>query len=185
MRFHLPPRPSSVLVSVLAAGLMLTAASCSHITPLGPDAMPQPHHLRSPLVLQSMRSQCFGCYGPKTGAPVTITSAGVSQVYPFRPPSPPGPGQQAVPVEYGFWITVPAAEVPAVATVIPADSGTPGPPTASAVTGADTTPAISVDGRTWVLVGSNTTRFADREFEVFLSSRNQALQLQAILAASG
>ena len=186
MPFQLLPRLSPVLVSVLAAGLMLTVAGCSHLTPLGTAAtMPQPHHLRSPLVLQRTLSQCYACYGPKTGTPVTITSAGVSQVYPFQPPSPPGPGQQAVPVEYGLWITVPAAEVPAVATVIPADSGTPGPPTASAVTGAATTPAISVAGRTWVLVGYNTTRFASREFEVFLSSRNQALQLQRMLAASG
>jgi hypothetical protein len=33
------PRPSPVLASVLAtAGIMLTAASCSHVTPLGPDS---------------------------------------------------------------------------------------------------------------------------------------------------
>ena len=34
--------------------------SCSHLTPLGPDpaaTMPQPHHLRSPFVLQDMRIQ--------------------------------------------------------------------------------------------------------------------------------
>ena len=53
-----PPRLPAAAASVLAAGLMLTAASCSHLTPLGPDpaaTMPQPHHLRSPLVLQDMR----------------------------------------------------------------------------------------------------------------------------------
>ena len=38
MPFQLPPRPASVLASVLAAGLMLTVAGCSHLTPLGPDA---------------------------------------------------------------------------------------------------------------------------------------------------
>jgi len=51
------PRPASVLASMLTAGLMLTVASCSHLTPLGPDARPQPHHLRSPIILQAMRVQ--------------------------------------------------------------------------------------------------------------------------------
>jgi hypothetical protein len=202
MPFQPPPRLSSVLASVLAAGVMLTAASCSHLTPLGPDpaaTMPQPHHLKSPLALQAMRIQqptpAGGCPpgsvtisgGPgqcyrKTGTPVTITSAGVSPVSSFRPPPP--PGQQAVPVQYGFWITVPAADVPALAAVIPTASGSPGPPTARVVTSAATIPAVSVAGRTWVLIGF-TTRFTDRELEVFLSSRNQALQLQRMLAASG
>lgn len=163
--------------------------------------MPQPHHLRSPLILQDMRIQpaapvdgCLAGYvalssggGPgmcyrKAGTPVTITSAGVSSVSSFRPPQP--PGQQAVPIQYGFWITVPAADVPALAAVIPAASGSPGHPTARVVTSATNIPAVSVAGRTWVLVGF-TTRFTDRELEVFLSSRNQALQLQGMLAAAG
>jgi hypothetical protein len=203
MPFQLPLRLSSVLVSVLAAGVMLTVASCSHLTPLGPDpaaTMPQPHHLRSPLILQDMRAQPSApaggcpasyvansgdpgpCYGPKTGPPVTITSAGVSPVFSFRPPTP--PGQQAAPVQYGFWITVPAADALALTTVIAAPSGPPGPPTASAVTSTATIPTISVAGRTWILVGF-ATRFTDRELEVVLPSRNQALQLQRILAASG
>jgi hypothetical protein len=48
MPFQPSPRLSSVLASVLAAGVMLTVAGCSHLTPLGPDpaaTMPQPHHL--------------------------------------------------------------------------------------------------------------------------------------------
>jgi hypothetical protein len=199
MPFQLPPRLSSVLVSVLAAGVMLTVASCSHLTPLGPDpaaTMPQPHHLRSPLILQDMRAQPGGCpagyvtnsgnpgpcYGPKTGPPVTITSAAVSPVFSFRPPPP--PGQQAASVQYGFSITVPAADVPALAAVLPTAPGPSGPPTASVVTSATAIPTISVAGRTWVLLGYGT-RFADREFDVTLPSRNQALQLQRILAASG
>jgi hypothetical protein len=204
MPFQLPPRLSSVLVSVLAAGVMLTVASCSHLTPLGPDSaatMPQPHHLRSPLILQDIRAQSSApadgcpagyvtnsgnpgpCYGPKTGPPVTITSAGVSSVFSFRPPTPPGQ-QQAAPVQYGFWITLPADDAPALTAVIPAPSGPPGPPTARAVTSAAIIPTISVAGRTWVLAGF-ATRFTDRELEVVLPSRNQALQLQRILAASG
>jgi hypothetical protein len=54
-------RSSSVLASMLAAaGLVLAVASCSGITPLGPGvaaSMPQPHHLRSPIILEAVRSQ--------------------------------------------------------------------------------------------------------------------------------
>lgn len=202
------PRLPCALASVLAAaGVVLAVASCTgHITPLGPDqaaTMPQPHHLRSPLILQDMRTQGLvpppgGCPagwvtlsgGPapqcyrKTGTPVTITSVAVSPVFPFRPPPP--PGQQAPPVQYGFSITVPAADVPALAAVLPTApgrTGPPGPPTASAVTSATPIPAISVAGRTWILLGYATPS-AGGEFNVTLPSRNQALQLQRILAAS-
>jgi hypothetical protein len=55
------PRPWAVLASVLAAtGLTLAVASCSGITPLGPDpagTMPQPYHLQSPIILEAMRDQ--------------------------------------------------------------------------------------------------------------------------------
>ena len=61
MPFHSSPRPSSVLASVLAAaGVMLAVAGCSGLTPLGPGeaaSLPQPHHLRSPIILEAMRSQ--------------------------------------------------------------------------------------------------------------------------------
>ena len=56
-----PPRPSTVLASALAAaGIVLTVASCSRLTPLGPDApapLPPPRHLGSPIILQVMRTQ--------------------------------------------------------------------------------------------------------------------------------
>ena len=56
-----PPRLAPVLASALAAvGLVLTAAGCSHIPPLGPDAaptMPPPRHLGSPIIVQVMRVQ--------------------------------------------------------------------------------------------------------------------------------
>ena len=202
-----PLRPLPVLASALAAaGAVLAVAGCSHITPLGPDpapvSMPPPHHLRSPLILQDMRTQGLvsppgGCPagwvtlagGPgqpgqcyhKTGTPVTITSAAVSPVVPFRPPPP--PGQQAPPVQYGFSITVPAADVPALAAVLPTAAGTPGPPTASAVTTTTPIPASSVAGRTWILLGYSTPE--GRQFEVTLPSKNQALQLQRMLVPSG
>jgi hypothetical protein len=197
--------PSALASALAAAGIVLAVASCAgHITPLGPDqaaTMPQPHHLRSPIILQDMHIQqplpAGGCPagwvtlpgGPnpgqcyrKTGTPVTITSAAVSPVFSFRPPT--AAGQQAAPVQYGFWITLDAADVPALAAVIPTASGPQGPPTASVVTSAATIPAISVADRTWVLLGF-ATRFAGREFEATLPSRNQALQLQRMLAASG
>ena len=206
MPFPSLPRLLSVPASVLAAVLMLAVAGCSHVTPLGPDpaaAMPQPHQLRSPLVLEDMRMQpspVGGCpagsvalsgYGGPcyrtTGTRATITSAGVSPVTSFQPPTPPGQ-QQAEPTQYGFWITVPAADAPAVTAVIPAapgqgSSGAQGP-VASAVPASQPVPAISVAGQTSLLVGF-TIRFTGREVEVFLASSNQARQLQHILAASG
>jgi hypothetical protein len=205
MPYQRLPRLPSALASVLAAaGIVLAVASCTgHITPLGPDraaTMPQPHHLRSPLILQDMRTQGLvrppggcpagwvtlsggagACYR-KTGTPVTITSAAVSPVVSFRPPPP--PGEQAAPVQYGFSITVPAADVRALAAVLPTAPGSPGPPAASAVTSATPIPAISVGGRTWILLGYASPS-AGGEFDVTLPSRNQALQLQRMLAAPG
>jgi hypothetical protein len=200
-----PRRPSALASVLAAAGIVVAVAGCSgRITPLGPDqaaTVPQPHHLRSPLILQDVRTQGLvsppggcpagwitlsggagACYR-KTGTPVTITSAAVSPVFSFRPPTP--PGQQAEPVQYGFSITVPAADVPALAAVLPMASGPPappGPPSASAVTAATPTPTISVAGRTWILLGYGALE--GREFGVTLPSRDQALQLQRILAAS-
>lgn len=204
MPFHPLPRLPVAAANVLAAGLMLTAASCSHLTPLGPDAaaaLPQPHHLRSPLVLQVVRVPSSAPVGscpagyfalPADGSPgmcyrttgtqVRITSAAVSPVSPLQPPPP--PGQQAVPVQYAFWITVPAADAPAltaVTTTVTGPQRPQGPPTASAATSAL---IISVAGRTWALAGF-ATRFAGRQLEASLPSKNQALQLQRILAASG
>ncbi|HWN62356.1 MAG TPA: hypothetical protein VNO25_17005 [Streptosporangiaceae bacterium] len=62
MPFQCPRRPLSVLASALAAaGLMLAAAGCSNITPLGPDpapvSLPPARDLASPIIMQVMRSQ--------------------------------------------------------------------------------------------------------------------------------
>jgi hypothetical protein len=62
MPFERPTRPLSVLASALAAvGLMLVAAGCSTITPLGPDPtpvrLPPARDLGSPIIVQVMRSQ--------------------------------------------------------------------------------------------------------------------------------
>lgn len=62
MPFQQSNRPLSVLASALAvAGLVLAAADCSHITPLGPDpapvSLPPARDLGSPIIMQVMRSQ--------------------------------------------------------------------------------------------------------------------------------
>jgi hypothetical protein len=204
MPFPSPPRLSSVLASVLGAGVMLAVASCSHVTPLGPDpaaTMPQPHQLRSPLVLEDvlmvhstpggacpagsveLSGNAPGCYHT-TGTPATLTSAGVSSITSFRPPTPPGQ-QQAEPTQYGFSITVPAADAPAVNAVItaaegPLSSASQGP-VSSTVSAAQPVPAISVAGHTALLVGFSIG-LNGQEVKVFLPSRNQALQLQGTLA---
>ena len=186
MPFQPPPRPAPVLASVLAAGLMLTVAGCSHLTPLGPAA-PQPHHLRSPIVLQAMRvqnptpaggcpagftklsapGQGPGCYRPLS-APVTITSAAVSPgptVGAASPPDAPPPG-------YGHLIALPAAEraeLTAVSSQAYDSRGALG---------------ISVAGRTWALP-TVMAPFTHGQFEIVLPSRNEMLHLQRILASPG
>lgn len=175
-----PPRPSSVLASVLAAaGIMLTAASCSHVPPLGPDpaaTVPPSRHLGSPIVLQVMRSQpatpagkcpagyvalstpgsAGTCYH-KLGTPVTITSAAISSVSAH--------GQPAV---YGFMVTVPAANVAVVTEVIKQ---------AYAARGAI---AINVAGKTWS-APQVLSPFSGQQFQIALPSKNQALRLYRLL----
>jgi hypothetical protein len=196
-----PARSVFVLASVLAAGLMLTVAGCSHVTPLGPyavPAVPQPYHLRSPLVLRAVDMELpaqpgAGCPsgsvalsgGPGqcyryTGAPVTVTSAAVSPVSSFQPPTP--AGQQAVPAQYGFRITLPAADGAALAVVPTPPASAGGAPVAtSAAGGSDFT--ITVAGRTWVPIGFSA-QSSRHQLDVDLASRNQALQLQRTLAAA-
>lgn len=188
MPYHPPPRPSPVLASMLAAGLMLAVASCSHLTPLGPAAgRPQLRHLRSPIVLQAMRvqppasaggcpagftklsapGQGPGCYRP-LGTPVTFTTAAVSPGPTVGPASP----TNAPPSAYGLLIALPAAdraELTAVTTQA-YDSG-------GAID-------ISVDGKTWALPPV-TRPFTGGLLEILLPGRNQALQLQRILTSSG
>jgi len=189
-------RPPRVLAGVLAgAGIVLATASCSHLAPLGPDAsLPRPHHLRSPLVLEAMRVQpptpaggCPAGYAPlpgnnppnpgpvssgylsqcyrTTGTPVTITSAAVSPVSRLKEPP-------DAPAEYGFAITLPAAAVPALTAVT------------TTAYNARAALAISIAGKTWALfvVGDP---FMHPQFQIPMFSRNQALQIQRLLAPSG
>jgi hypothetical protein len=186
MPFQSPPRPLSVLASVLAAGLMVTAVGCSHLTPLGPDTRPQPQQLRSPIVLQAMSVKnptpaggcpagftrlsapgySPGCYRP-LGAPVTFTSAAVSPGPTVGPASPSG----VPPGSYGLLITLPAAdraELTAVTTQAYNSKG--------AVD-------ISAAGKIWALPAGDA-RLQYGQFPVMLASKNEALQLQRILTSS-
>jgi hypothetical protein len=168
---------------VLAAGLMLTVASCSHITPVGPGAtMPQPRHLRSPFVLEAVRVQPSspggGCPagsvslsgGPgqcyrKLGTPVTITSAAVSSHLPAPPP-----GQKTPP--YGFIITVPAANQAALTAITTTAANAHG------------YLSISVGGRSWLLARV-LQPLTSPHLEITFPSRNQVLQLHHLLVPSG
>lgn len=185
MSFKFRSRLSPAAVSVLAAGLMLAIAGCSGLTPLGPDpaaTLPQPHQLRSPLVLHAMLVQqptlaggCASgyvafagglgqCYR-MTGTPVTITSAAVSPV------SPVASAVQA-PTMYQFVVTLSLAEAPELTAVTT---------TAYEAQGAL---GITVAGQTWAQ-GKVAGPFRGLQFQIFLPDRNQALQLQRTLAVSG
>jgi hypothetical protein len=193
MSFEFRPRPASVLVGMLAAGLVLTVAGCGHLTPLGPyapAAAPPPSHLRSPIVLQAMRVQpptpAGGCPARFTmisvpgnpgecarsvGTPVTITSAAVSAVSSFQPRTPSGQVVPGPPV-YQIMITLPAADVTAATTVVTTAYDSRG--------GVD----FSVAGRTWAL--PRVLRpFRSQQLSIALPSKNQALQLHRLLVSSG
>ena len=91
-----PTRPLSVLASALAAaGLMLAAAGCSNITPLGPDpapvSLPPARDLGSPITMQVMRSQ------PATSA--GRCPAGSITLFGSEPDVPRFAGSVAVPVQ--------------------------------------------------------------------------------------
>jgi hypothetical protein len=193
MPFQRPPRSSSILAGALAAaGLVLTMAGCSHVTPLGPDSapsMPPQRHLASPMIVQMMRSRPPGqaggcpagwvtvslppgaagmpCYRP-AGKPVTITSAAISPVSTYRP----APGHPKAPTTYGFTVAVPAADVAAVTAVIRQAYDSRG-----AV-------GISVAGKLWQAPQA-LAPFPGKQFQITLLSRKQALQLRRILTLSG
>jgi hypothetical protein len=183
------PRSSSALASVLAAaGIVLTVAGCTgHLTPLGPDAAPQPRHLGSPIVLRAMRvqnptlaggcpagftklsapGQSPGCYRP-LGAPVTFTSAAVSPGPTVGPASP----SDAPPSAYGLLIALPAADRAELTEVTTQAYESQG-----AVD-------ISAAGKTWALP-MQAAPLTHGQFTILLPSRTEAIQLQRLLASSG
>jgi len=105
-----PTRPLSVLASALAAaGLMLAAAGCSNITPLGPDpapvSLPPARDLGSPITMQVMRSQ------PAT--PAGQCPAGSITLFGSEPDVPRFAGSVAVPVQQSTATPAPPATPPA------------------------------------------------------------------------
>ncbi len=189
MPFPSLPRPARLLA---AAATMLAVAACGHITPLGAPEPPPAGHAGPPapapqkapaqFVLQAVRIQfparAGGCPagavalpgGPgrcyrKLGTPVTITitSAAICSFHPR-----PQPGQQPVPVQYGFLISVPASDGAGLAAV-----GT---------TAADSHGYVDITaaGRTWLLLRVQQPSTGG-QFAIVLPSRNRALQFERVL----
>jgi hypothetical protein len=182
-----PPRPLSVLASALAAaGIVLAVASCSHITPLAPTgpsslappAAPPPP-LRSPFILAAVGIQAptsaGGCPsgsvalsgGPgqcyrQLGTPVTITSAYVGSVVTGTPHIPAG--------QYGFWVTLGAADLPALHALT------------TAAYNAQGFLDISVAGQTWLLPRVRQPFVGP--LEMVLPTENQVLSLHRLLFAA-
>jgi hypothetical protein len=167
MPFQPPPRLSSVLASLLAAGLMLTVASCSHDTPAPVHAVAPARPL---FVLKAVRSQptsgAGGCPagsvalsgGPgecyrQLGRQVTITSAGVGPVI-----------TDALHFQGldGFWIVLRGADVAALQAIT------------TTAADAHANLAIFVAGRGWLLPIPGRP-FTNGQLEIFLARRNNSL----------
>jgi hypothetical protein len=190
MPFQSPPRLSSVLAGVLAAGLLLTVASCSQGTPApaGHAGTPAPSHLRSPFSLGAARIQpatgASGCPAGtvalsggdgrcyrQLGTPVTITSAMVGPVI-----------TDALRTRGldGFWIVLPAADVAALQAVT------------TTAADAHANLDISVAGRAWLLPIPGRP-FTNGQIEMFLprkgnslpSRNDQVLELRRVLVPPG
>jgi len=104
------------------------------------------------------------CYS-KVGAPLTITSAAVSPIITFRPPSPSGGG--TVPAQYGLTITLPDAGATALAAVTRRAFHSQG------------YLDISIDGTT-LLIPQVQQPFTS-PLGIFLASRNRAAQIRRLL----
>jgi hypothetical protein len=188
---RLPSAMASLLAA--AGIVLAVAGCASHITPLGPgkpravtSAGPPVtvilHALASPIIVQVMRSKpataagkcpagyvalstpgyAGTCYR-SLGTPVTITSAGLSQV--ARQPSGHGPA------EYGFGV-VPNHDAAAVTALI-----------ARAYRSRDAL-GIIVAGKLWE-APQVIEPFPAQQMQIALPSRNQALQLYRILVPRG
>jgi hypothetical protein len=183
-----PSRPSSVLAGVLAvAGIVLAMAGCGHVAPIGPTP-PQQRHLGSPIILQATRApgltsahgcpagslafaapgDTSSCY-PKLGPPVTLSSAAISPI--MSGPTATPPGQKKGIPSYGFVVVVPPADVAAVTAIIKQAYDSKG------------ALAISVAGKVWT-APQVFEPFPGQQLQIFVPSKNQALQLRRILVPS-
>ena len=194
-----PPRPSSVLASVLAAaGIMLTAASCSHVTPLGPDPaatrsqthavvaspiiLPPPRHLGSPIILQVMRRE-------------PATPAGGCPAGSVAVPVPPGAAPMGCYRPVGTPVTITSAAVSSVSLLPPPPPGHPAGPAQYGFT--VVVPAADVAAVTALITQAYDSRdafgvsaagklwqapqiagpFPGQQLQIAFLSKNQALQL--------
>jgi hypothetical protein len=194
------PRPLSVLASALAAAaLTLAVASCSGITPLGPDTPPKPipakqvtvagpparvFLLGTPFVLAAMGIQAPN---PAGGCPAgsVVLSGGPGQCYRnLAAPvtisaaqvssvgtggTPAGP--PGIPVgQSGFVIILPGADGPALKAIT--------------TTAADAQGylSISVAGQTWLL--ARVLQPFTSPLEITFPSKSEVLDLQRLLVQS-
>jgi hypothetical protein len=198
-----PPRPSSVLASVVAtAGIMLTAAGCSHLTPLGPDGtpapphaapaspvpIPLPRHLGSPIILQVMRG-------------VPATSAGGCPAGSVAVSVPPGAAPTGCYRPVGTPVKITSAGVSPVA-VLPQPPPPPGRSLGPAQYGFTVfVPAADVAAVTALITQAHDSRdalgvsaagklwqapqvfqpFPGQQLQIAFLNKNQALQLYRIL----
>ena len=194
MPFQPRLRRSPLVVSALAAGLVFTVTSCSHLAPLGPNQNPPvakrvavpvtmpalPSHLGSPIVLQVMRSQPAPASGKCPAGWVALTapdSAGTCYRKLGTPVTITSASLSSVfpqgqPASYGFMVVVPAADTAAVTAVIKQAYDARG------------ALAVNVAGRTWSapqVVGP----FSGQQLQITLPTRSQALQLYRILVPPG
>lgn len=134
------PRQLPVLASALAAaGLVLAAAGCSHVTPLGPGPapvkLPPARHLGSPITVQVMRGQpptpagrCPAGSVALFGSEPNVLRAAVAPAVPAQPvqggtatpaanaTSPPQPAGVACYLPVGSPVTITSAAVSPVTT---------------------------------------------------------------------
>ncbi|MGD0704000.1 MAG: hypothetical protein ABSA02_29455 [Trebonia sp.] len=185
------PRRFSILAGALAAiALGLTVAGCSHVTPLGPDAapaMPQPRHLKSPIVLQAVLGRPSSspggrcpagyvalsdlatgntglCYS-KLGAPVTFTSAGVST---GQLKNSAGQPDASTGAEATLMFNLPAADRAALTAITTKAYQAKG------------YVEVSVAGQTWAIPEAMAP-LTQGEFAISLTSKSEVLQLQRLL----
>ena len=216
MPFQRPARPLPVLASALAAaGLVLAAAGCSNITPLGPDpalvSLPPVRDLGSPIIMQVMRSQpvtpagqcpagSVALFGSEPGVQRVVSVAVPVQGSTATPATPPAPGAGvACYLPVGSPVTVTSAAVSAV-TSYPQQTGPAAYGFVVAFPAADVaalTAAIrqaydsgdalgmSVAGKLWQAPQTRRGFIALRAEQVNLLSREQALQLYRLLVPSG
>jgi hypothetical protein len=144
MPFQRLTHPRSVPAGVLAAaGLMLAAAGCGAVTPLGPDptpvSLPPARDLASPIIMQVLRSQpptsagqcptgSVALYGSEPNVPRAALASSVAvpvqgSTAPPAPATPPAPGAGvACYLPVGEPVTVTSASITAV-TSYPQQSG--------------------------------------------------------------